>query len=322
MDGNYIKLFRSMLDWEWYSDINTKVLFLHMLLKANWRDKEWQGIVIERGQFVSSYSKLSYETGLTVAQIRTSLKRLISTGEITHNPQAKYGLFTVINYDRFQSDNSQYCSQITVTQQASDSQITTTKNKKKDKKYNCSVEQRKEIIEYLNQKSGKRYKYENEATARHINARFDDGYNVEDFKRVIDVKVSEWKDTDMEKYLRPDTLFRPGNFENYLNQAGNYYQENSDEYRLVNCFEVFRTTLDDKYKIGNKNNACEYFNRLICKGREAKEIYAIMDRLFKCNNSFLLKKYKTVKEFCEKFEDLYVDLRIEFERGDTKNGRL
>ena len=50
-----------------------------------------------------------------------------------------------------------------------------------------------------------------------IEARFNEGFSVEDFKKVIDVKTQEWKDSNMEKYLRPETLF--GNkFEGYLNQ--------------------------------------------------------------------------------------------------------
>ena len=46
-----------------------------------------------------------------------------------------------------------------------------------------------------------------------------EGYTVEDFKKVIDNKVSDWTDGDMEKYLRPQTLFRPSNFEAYLNES-------------------------------------------------------------------------------------------------------
>lgn len=321
MDGSYIKLYRSMLDWEWYSDINTKVLFLHMLLKANWRDKEWQGIVVERGQFVSSYSKLSEETGLTIAQVRTALKRLISTGEITHKAQSKYGLFTVINYDRYQAYDSQDNSQTTLTQQSDNSQVATTKNNKnnkKEKKDNSDA--CKEVIEYLNLKSGKAFTPTNAMTIKHINGRLKDGYTIDDMKKVIDTKVSEWKNTDYEKYIRPDTLFRPSKFENYVNQTNNTYSNESEEYRLVMCFESFRIKIDDKFNMGNKNNACNYFNRLISNGRSAKEIYAVMTKLFKSNNAFIIKKYKTVKEFCEGFSDLYTDLKIDYEKGETNNG--
>lgn len=318
MEGSFIKLFRSMLDWEWYSDINTKTLFLHMLLKANWREKQWQGIIIERGQFISSYPKLSQETGLTIAQVRTALKRLISTGDITHKATSRYGLFTVINYDKYQAYDSQNDSQTTVTQQADDSQIATTKNNKKEKKDNSDA--CKEVIEYLNLKSGKAFTPTNAMTVKHISGRLNDGYTIDDMKKVIDIKVNEWKNTDYEKYIRPDTLFRPTNFENYVNQTNYTYSDESEEYRLVMCFETFRAKIDDKFKMGNKNNACNYFNRLISNGRSAKEIYAVMTKLFKSNNAFIIKKYKTVKEFCEGFSDLYTDLKIDYEKGEIKHG--
>lgn len=75
-----------------------------------------------------------------------------------------------------------------------------------------------EIINYLNTKTNKHFK-ESIQTKKLINGRFREGYNLEDFKKVIDVKTQQWiKDPKMNKYLRPDTLFRPSNFENYLNE--------------------------------------------------------------------------------------------------------
>jgi len=51
--GGFVKLYRSMLKWEWYDDINVKVLFLHLLLKANYEDKRWRGIEIKKGEIVT-----------------------------------------------------------------------------------------------------------------------------------------------------------------------------------------------------------------------------------------------------------------------------
>lgn len=72
------------------------------------------------------------------------------------------------------------------------------------------------IIARLNEKSGMKYRSSSKATQGHINARLAEGYTVEDFFSVIDKKCAEWKGTDMEKYLRPETLFG-SKFENYLN---------------------------------------------------------------------------------------------------------
>lgn len=76
----------------------------------------------------------------------------------------------------------------------------------------------KEIVDYLNQRTGKRYKYSSEATQKHIKARLREGFTLEDFKRVIDWKKSQWTGTDLEIYLRPQTLFGT-KFESYLNET-------------------------------------------------------------------------------------------------------
>lgn len=75
----------------------------------------------------------------------------------------------------------------------------------------------KEIIMYLNEKAGKRYNPTVVDTRNAISGRLNAGYTAEQCKAVIDYKVKEWKGTEMEKYLRPSTLFRPSNFENYVN---------------------------------------------------------------------------------------------------------
>lgn len=75
-----------------------------------------------------------------------------------------------------------------------------------------------EVISYLNEKSGKRYRASTEATRKMIRARLSEGYTLDDFKHVIDVKCSQWLGTEHEKYLRPETLFRPSHFESYVNE--------------------------------------------------------------------------------------------------------
>ena len=78
----------------------------------------------------------------------------------------------------------------------------------------------KEAVDYLNEKAGTKYKSNSKNTTKHIKARLNDGYTLEDFKSVIDKKCSEWLNTDMEKYLCPETLFG-SKFEKYLNQKIN-----------------------------------------------------------------------------------------------------
>ena len=82
-DREYIKLFRKMTKWEWYTDSKTFKLFLHCLIRANWKDGSWRGIKYKRGQFITSLRTLSKETGLSIQNVRTAIKHLELTGELT-----------------------------------------------------------------------------------------------------------------------------------------------------------------------------------------------------------------------------------------------
>ena len=73
-----------------------------------------------------------------------------------------------------------------------------------------------EIVDYLNEKAHTNYRSNSKTTMRHINARLKEGYTLSDFKQVIDNRCATWLGTDMEQYLRPETLFG-SKFENYLN---------------------------------------------------------------------------------------------------------
>ena len=77
----------------------------------------------------------------------------------------------------------------------------------------------KEIIEYLNLKANTKFRSNSAATKRHLNARLAEGFTIDDFKKVIDVKCAQWlNDPNMKKYLRPETLFTASHFESYLNE--------------------------------------------------------------------------------------------------------
>lgn len=241
---DYIKLSRKMLEWEWYTDVNTCRLFIHMLLKANWKDGRFQGADVPRGSFVSSISRLALETGLSEMQVRTALKHLKTTGEVTGCQQAKFTVFTVNNYNKYQADNrviteeQQTCNrEVTEEQQVDNTRVTTIEEKKEvknermeegkkvDHMSSCTSADRtpeypyKAVIDYLNTKMGTSYRASSKDTQKHIRARFQEGYTLIDFEKVIDKKVREWKGTEFEKFLRPSTLFG-SKFENYLNQTG------------------------------------------------------------------------------------------------------
>lgn len=138
MDDGFIKIHRRMLKWEWYKDTNTKVLFLHCLLKANWKDGRFQGIEVPRGSFVTSLSTLSEELSskeqtFTVQNVRTSLKHLTLTGELTSKSYSKYRIITVNKYNEYQVANIVPNKQLTNSQQATNKHLTTIEEKKEKK---------------------------------------------------------------------------------------------------------------------------------------------------------------------------------------------
>ena len=95
-----------------------------------------------------------------------------------------------------------------------------TEYSKKELNNKENIKEIDEVVNHLNEKAGTKYKSSSKNTTKHIKARLNDGYTLEDFKTVIDKKCSEWLNTDMEKYLCPDTLFG-SKFEKYLNQKIN-----------------------------------------------------------------------------------------------------
>lgn len=159
-DGNYIKLNRKILEWEWYKNINTKIIFLHCMLKANWKDGKFEGTTVPRGSFISSIPKLSLETDLTVREVRTALEHLKATGELTVKTTSKYSVFTVNNYNLYQDNDTQNDVQTTGERHSNDilsagerhsiDSLTTTIEERKESKKGRSKEGKKEKKEGTN----------------------------------------------------------------------------------------------------------------------------------------------------------------------------
>lgn len=134
-ESGFVKISRSILDWGWYEDVVTRCVFIHCILRANWKDTEWKGQKIKRGQFITSLASLARETGFTVQQTRTALDHLKSTGEITNLSTPQYRIVTVNNYDKFQQVTKQTTSYQQTINKASNKPSTTDKEYKKDTTY-------------------------------------------------------------------------------------------------------------------------------------------------------------------------------------------
>lgn len=98
----YIKLYRRMMKWGWYTDTPTKCVFLHLLFLACYEPYYYKGVQLEPGQAVSSIRQIATDTGLTVKQVRTAINHLKETQEVAHSPYGKFSVFTVNNYNDYQ----------------------------------------------------------------------------------------------------------------------------------------------------------------------------------------------------------------------------
>ena len=103
-NANWIKINRKILEWQWATDVSVFRLWIHLLLKANYKTGYFQDIVVERGQLVTGRKALSAETGLSENQVRVALDKLKSSGEITIKTTKKFSLITIVKYDFFQSE--------------------------------------------------------------------------------------------------------------------------------------------------------------------------------------------------------------------------
>ena len=69
---------------------------------ANWKNGEFEGRNVKRGSFISSIGNIAKELGMTSDEVRTAVKHLESTGELTKQSASKFTVFTVKNYDLYQ----------------------------------------------------------------------------------------------------------------------------------------------------------------------------------------------------------------------------
>lgn len=105
--SEYIKFFRKIQEWEWYKDIPCFKLFTHCLIKANLENQMFQGKEIKAGSFVTSLKNLAYETGLTISQVRTAIRKLEMTHSIAIKSHRSNSVITINNWEQYQADDTQ-----------------------------------------------------------------------------------------------------------------------------------------------------------------------------------------------------------------------
>ena len=127
--SGWIKIHRQILDWEWYSDTNSFRLFMHLILRANHKEKKFKGLILNAGSVVTSRDILAIEIGLSVQQIRTALNKLKSTNEITIKSSSQGTLIQIVNYSKYQVSTSESTNE----QPINNHQTTTNNNVNKER---------------------------------------------------------------------------------------------------------------------------------------------------------------------------------------------
>ena len=99
-----IRIYTKILKWRWYKDAPTKSLFFHLILTACQSSCVVENKHIQKGQCLCTYRDLSDACGLSLSQVRRSLKKLSETGEIDLQSKKKFTIITLLNYDQYQNE--------------------------------------------------------------------------------------------------------------------------------------------------------------------------------------------------------------------------
>jgi len=220
----WIKLHRSLLDHPLWLKVPFTYgqAWVDLLLLANHKPGTiWpRGIMIEvkRGQVGHSQRTLAARWGWTRNRVNHFLHDLetMQQIELLTEPQNKNvsTLISIKNYDQYQSSEAtnEATNNTTDGPQMGHKRYQN-KNEKNEKNIIISPDA-EEVLSYLNQKTGKAFR-----NTKHIEARLKDGALVEDCKRVIDAKIRDPYFIEHPKFLNPETLFRPSNFDRYFNEG-------------------------------------------------------------------------------------------------------
>jgi len=211
MSNGWIKLHRQITENPLYfTEKFTKIqAWIDILLACNHSAQlvfiRGNELHINRGQSAHSIITWGDRWKWNERTVKRFLNYLQKNKMIQYKTSYLTTIITVVKYEQYQGGTEQS------TEQSTD-RVQTNNNDKKEKEI-------KTIVGYLNSVIGSSYRDTKVDTVKHINARFNEGYSLEDFRAVIDKKAKDWiGDPKMSRYLRPITLFG-SKFENYLQES-------------------------------------------------------------------------------------------------------
>lgn len=245
MEG-WIRLHRKIRHNPIFNNYELLRLWLICLTEASHKERdqliERQYVKLQAGEFVTGRIALTeqFNHGLKSDDRKSDktvwrmLIQLQTSNYLSIRSTNKFSVVTILNWDKYQNSVQQDVPQMgnkcpSNVQQVSTNNNITIKNNDNNFKDGTEAVPYETIIEYLNSKADKSYRHTSKASIKLIQGRWSEGYCLEDFFAVIDSKVDSWlNDPKMDRYLRPITLFAPGNFESYLNEKSNTKGDRSD----------------------------------------------------------------------------------------------
>jgi len=227
----YIKLYRSLTNKGWYNRPSYVHLWIHLLLSASHSGMECifngKTRTLIPGQLITGRKSISEKTGIPESTVRRILNWFESEHQIIQETTYQNRVITICNWDLYQAVNRD------VEQQTDNKRTTNGRQMDINNNVNNVNNEIRKIVEYLNKQTNKSFKSNATKTIRCISARLKEGYKLEDIEKVIDLKTKEWKNTKMNKFLRPETLFGP-KFESYFNEKPVNDENNNNRYNAGN----------------------------------------------------------------------------------------
>jgi biotin operon repressor len=180
LDSGWVCLHRKIIEWEWFDDPIMVKFFIYCVSKANFEDKTYRGIALKRGEFITSIPSLCADLKLTEQVVRTCIKRLKLTGELTDKTTNKYRIISLCNYSKYQDkqDNDNRQTNSLANRQLTDKQQTTNRQLTADN--NITIKQLNNNNHAQEQKNNWRNSWKNEKpTNWHLDDKRDDFYTPE-----------------------------------------------------------------------------------------------------------------------------------------------
>lgn len=187
-----------------------------------------------------SQGQIAELTGIRIQAVRKALDELLAAGLITKETSGEgratktvYGVNFEAKENGVKITTLPDSNGVKITPIATNIGVKITPTKEtedKEKELKKGALPYGEIVAHLNAETGRKFNPLNAQTQRLIHARWVEGYRLDQFKRVISYKVHDWKGTEWEKYLRPQTLFSP-KFEGYLMGSETWAEEQRHEQR-------------------------------------------------------------------------------------------